>query len=343
MKKFLKNYWLFIILAFLASILASWYLINKFITPEKIKKSVDLLSIPQQKINSYPLETKPNFNYLINNFPDMVKNLEVYEVEPLIFSEKDLLAFKEKFGFNDEPKIIKDETTKELIYIWGNVKESLSISPVKASIDYTFIDDSQDTSIKTTLDVDVTKSYVKNFLTEKGLYPESEKISLEVKNLSYLKPNGSEYEETKTLNETSIINLEFQYLINDYSLLETGVSSIIRDNNEILKLYYRPSFKKIKGIGLYPIKNKEEIVDNLKSLNSINYFEIINDYSLPEESKDIKTADFDKIEIIYIKNNTNQSYLQPFFFIKGQAILNDGRKAEIGIYLPAIKDEYLLK
>lgn len=343
MKKFLKNYWLFITLAFVASVLAGWYFVNKYAVLKTIKKPDHLLSIPQQKNNSYPLKIKPSFDYLINHFPEMVKNLETYEVESPIFSEKDLLNFAEKFNFTNEPKIIEDKTTKELIYIWGDSEKSLSVNPKKATIDYIFINESPELTIKNQFDMNIIKDYLKNFLIGKSLYPENEKIGLEIKNSSYLKPIGDEYEETVSPNEASIINIEFQYLINNYRLLKTGISFLIGNDHDILKFYYRPPFKAVKNIGSYPLKNKEEIINNLNSFTSINYFEIIGDYSLYEESREIKTADFNKIDLVYIKNETPQSYLQPFFFITGQAVLNDGRVAEIGIYLPAIKDEYLLK
>ncbi|MCJ7804687.1 hypothetical protein MUP35_03085 [Patescibacteria group bacterium] len=343
MKNFLKKYWLFITLAFVVSVLTGWYFINKFTIPKEIKESENLLSIPQQKINSYPLKVKPGFDYLISHFPEMVKNLETYEVETFIFSEEELSNLAERFGFGNEPKIIEDKTTKERIYAWGDSEKSLSINPVKANIDYIFINESPDSLIKNPFNINATKDYIRNFLIEKGLYPKDEKISLELKNSSYLKPIGNEYEKTNNPNESAVANFEFQYLINNYHLIETSINFLIGNNNEILKFYYRPSFKMIKSIGLYPLKTKEKIINDLKSFNSINYFEIISDYSFPEESRDIKTADFNEINLVYIKNATSQSYLQPFFFIKGQAILNDGRIAEIGIYLPAIKDEYLLK
>lgn len=341
MKKFLKNYWLFILLAFIASILVGLFFINKKGGGQEKLEKERLLSIPYQKFEEYQLKVSPNFNYLYNNFPSLPQREIVYEVTHSSFSEQEAIEIAKKFGFQNKPEfsIYNDK----IFYDWKEPDKFLTINLSDGKIDFNNKDRNLITSPSIFLpNISEVDFLVKSILEEKSLLPKEE-INLLVNDKSYLKLFDYEYGTTNNPKEAFAIQVKLQYQLKKIKILGADMTILIGNNNEILKLNYLSSFKTIKTLDSYPLKNKEEIIKNLKSLNLINYFEIINGYSFLEESVNIRKINFNKIEIVYIKNQFPQTNLQPIFFISGQAVLKDGTQTEVGIYLPAIQDKYLLK
>lgn len=340
MKKFLKNYWLIIFLAFIASLLLGIFLIQRNKTLKVVPKEEKLLSLPYPKFQKYQLKIPLNYNNLLKNFPELTQGEIVYEIENPFFSEQEAVKIAENFGFKNNPEF-KDYNNK-IYYEWDDPQKNLTINLTEGKIDFTNKNPNLDTSLISLPDISKIDSIVKSILEEMGLLPE-EKINLLIKDKSYLKLFDYEYGTTNDPKEAFAIQVNLQYELEKIKFLENDITILIGDKNEILKLSYQSMFKKIKILDSYPLKNKGEIIEKLKSLNLINYFKIINDYELSAESQKINKISLNKIELIYLKTETPQSYLQPIFFINGQAVLDDGRSAEVGIYLPAIKEEYLLK
>jgi len=339
MKKFLKHYWLIIFLAFLASLIISIFLIQKRIEEEPLKRE-DLLLIPYPKFKEYQLTTPLAFNNLSKNLNELPQEGLVYEIENPSFPEQKAIEIAQKFNFKDNPQF-RDFNNK-IYYEWDDLGKNLSINLTDGEFNFTNKNPNLQTLSITLPDINQIESLVKSILEEKGLLPTGE-FSLIIKDKSYLQLFDYEYGTTNNPQEAFAIQVELQYELKKIKFLENGIIILIGDKSEILKLDYQSIFKKAKTLDSYPLKNREEIIKNLNSLNSINYFKIINDYELTAEPQNINKVDLNKIELIYLKTELPQSYLQPVFFISGQAVLNDDRVAEIGIYLPAIKDDYLLK
>lgn len=342
MKKFLKNYWLIIFLAFIASLLISVFFIkrgNGEIQP--VVNLEKLLLLPNPKFQEYPIKVSINYDDLLKNFPEIPKSETVYRVESPFFSDQEAIEVAEKFSFKGAPEF-KDFENK-IYYDWNTPQKDLTINLTEGKFDFNNkILNLGNTSPISLPDISSIDSDVKLILEEKGLFPDGE-ANLFIKNKSYLKLFGLEYGTTKNPQEAFAIEVELQYKLKDIRFLENDIILLIGDKKEILKLEYQSMFKNFQNLNTYPLKNKNEVIENLKSINVINYFKIINDYELSGESKEIKNIYLNQVELIYLKIKPGQSYLQPIFFISGQALLRDGRTAEVGIYLPAIKDEYLLK
>lgn len=340
MKKFLKNYWLIIFLAFIASLLLGIFLIQKNKTLKVTPGEEKLLLLPYPKFQEYQLKIPLDYNDLLKNFPELTQEEIVYEIENPFFSEQEAVKIAENFGFKNNPEF-KDYNNK-IYYEWDDSQKNLTINLTEGKIDFTNKNPNLETSLISLPDISRVDSIIKSILEEMGLLPE-EKINLLIKGKSYLKLFGYEYGTTTNPQEAFGIQVNIQYELEKIRLLENDIIILIGDKNDILKLSYQSLFKKIKVLDSYLLKDKEEIIRELKSSSLINYFKIINGYELSTDPQDIKNISLEKIELVYLKTETPQSYLQPIFFINGQAVLNDGRVAEVGVYLPAIKDEYLLK
>jgi len=340
MKKFLKNYWLIIFLAFIVSLLLSIFLIQKNKALKIVPKEEKLLLLPCPKFQEYQLKITLDHNDLLKNFPELAQEEIVYEIKNPFFSEQETVKIAENFGFKNNPEF-KDYNNK-IYYEWDNSQKNLTINLTEGKIDFTNKNPNLDTSLISLPDISEIDPIVKSILEEKGL-PLEEKINLLIKNKSYLKLFDYEYGITNNPKEAFAIQVNLQYKLEKIRFLENDITILIGDKNEILKLSYQSIFKKVKILDSYPLKNKEEIIKELKSSNLINYFNIINDYELSADPQDIKNINLNKIELVYLKTEIPQSNFQPIFFISGQAILNDNRIAEVGLYVPAIKDEYLLK
>lgn len=339
MKNFLKNYWLIIILALMASLLAGFFFIKKEVPrEEKLEK---LLSLPQPKFQKYPIKVSLNDNSLLKNFPEIPQSETAYKVENPSFSDQEAIEIAKKFNFNGSPEFKNFEN--RIYYDWSDEEKDLTINLTEGNLNFIKKDLKVDNNSSIPLpDVSEINSIFELFLKENSLLPQKD-IDLLIKDKSYLQAFGLEYGRTNNPQEAFAIEVKLQYQFNNIRFLENEIVVLIGDKNEILKLEYQSVPKNLQTFDIYPLKNKNEIMENLKSINFINYFKIINDYELSGDSEDIKTIDLDKIELIYVKDNVSQSYLQPIFFISGQGVLKDGRVAEVGIYLSAIKDEYLLK
>jgi len=340
MKKFFKNYWLIIFLALIASLLIGIFFIKKDEGPWVNPNLEKLLPLPYPKFKEYQLKIPLNFNDLLKNFPELAQGEFVYEIENPFFTEQEAIEIAKNFGFKNDPEL-KNYDNK-IYYEWNDPQKDFIINLTEGKINFTNKNPNLDTSLISLPDISKIDSAIKSILAEKELLP-NEEINLLINDKSYLKLFGYEYGTTNDPKEAFAIQVKLQYKLKKIRFLENDVIILVGDKNEILKLDYQSIFKKIKILDSYPLKNKEEIIEKLKTLNSINYFKIINDYELLGEPQNIKSVDLDKIELVYLKTDTPQSYLQPLFFISGQAVLNDGRVAEVGVYLPAIKDQYLLK
>lgn len=339
MKKFLKNYWLIIFLAFIASLLIGIFFIKRESGTEKDTEK--LLPIPKPRFQEYQIKTTLNYSNLLKNFPEIPQSESVYEVGSPSFLDQEAIKIAEKFNLKEKPNF-KDFENK-IYYEWIRPEKDLIINLTEGNLDFIRKDlKLNNFSLISLPDISEVNSITQLFLEEKGLLP-SKDIELSIKDKSYLQSFGLEYGVTNNPQEAFAIEVSLQYKLNNIRFLENDVVILIGDKNEVLKLEYQSMFKNLQSFDTYPLKNKSEIIESLKSIKSINYFKIINDYALPMESENIKSIDLNKIELVYLKNTAPQSYLQPIFFISGQGILSGNKIAEVGIYLPAIKDEYLLK
>jgi len=344
LKKFILKYWVFILLAFLVAFFTSTYFINKYQPKIKVE---DLLKIPILALSSYQIKNQPEYSSLEKDFPQLKKEALVFEIKKQIFSNQEAISIANRFNFKNEPTVQQDQSSKDIFYFWEDEEiGNLSINLSKGEVNYTnkkgflFIP-----GIKRKLpSLNEAENFTWSFIKEKEFSPLIENTNLVLIKNQYYKDKESDIEEVNSPENADFINLSLEYQINNINVKEAAINLTIGENLEILKFNYSSLFSELKELSLYPLKGKSEILQALKNNKTINNLRLIGgDTIIKDDSQNIKNIDLNEIELVYLKTEIPQPYLQPIFFISGQAILNNERAAKVGIYLPAIKDEYLLK
>jgi len=348
-KKFISKYWLFILLTAIATILIIFYFNNK-INKDIETKEERLVSLIKPEINnqSSPI---PQTNQLEDNFPSLNKSLMVYQVDNYRLTNQEAINIAQEFGFKKNPEVTSDEVNGQ-IYSWSDEISNLSVYFKEGIIDYglNLLENPELIQGKAPSPEEAEFNF-KNFL-KKINFLSLGKINLELKKTYYIKLNNGYFDETiKDDPEKNLINLEFAYKLNSYEI--QGFNPITIDvfldsQFKIIRLTAQKIFQKIEELDLYPLKTKVEILQILKNQPQLSFLKDLN--SSPQSEipleyglKKIRQINFNKIELIYFKNKTYQAYLQPVYLITGDAYLEDIGWVQAGLYLPAIKDEYLLK
>jgi len=340
-KEFILKYWLFIFLAALVATLASIFLVNR-----EVKEGKDqLLSISSPKIETIPTSISPNLKNLKNNFPDFDQKLPVFEVSGLSLSNQESLKIASDFGFNQVPNVT------DSIYDWSTEFNDLSIYLEEGIINYGLnLLNHPELISGSPPSIEEAENQGREFLKKEGFLLPKE-IEVELEETYYAKVIGSYFEATKEEDkEKTLTYIKFIYKLNNKKIKGLGLndfSFFIGSDFKIARLDYSRMFKEIKSIDLYPLKNKEAIINSLQSKPRISYLKRQDHYSneylfLEEDVKTLKNLSFDNIELIYYKYSPLQTYLQPVFLITGTAQLENNEVVETGLYLPAIKDQYLL-
>jgi hypothetical protein len=344
---FLKKYWLFILLPILITILAGFY----FNRPKTEQKSVvKLPPLTKPEINSQA-SIIPEISQLEKNFPVFNQEAEVYQVKDNSFSDQEAINISKKFGFQENPKATRDNINGS-IYRWSNETSNLSVYLRNGEINYGLnllknpqLIEGEPPSLEE------AELNFRSFLKENGLF-DSEKVSLELKKANFAKINKGYFEET-TVNDQGkkLAYLEFVYKINNFEVQGIGpiqINVYLGPKSKIVNLNFMKTFNQIADFNSYPLKSKEEILQILKNKPQITFLrnpnseleeEVLLEYALQQ----IKELTFDKIELVYFKGDSQQSFLQPVYLISGDAYLPDVGHLNAGFYLPAVQDQYLLK
>ncbi len=337
-KRFFKKYWLFIILALIAGTLLSLYVVNK-LDEDEIREDLSLVSPP--KIKGFPLNTNLNYSGLQKEKIE-IKEENVYEIDNYLFSDQEAISIAQKFNFKTIPEVYQDQENNNIFYEWSEGNKYLSINLSMAEVEYQRDDlelISQEKGILSNLSQ--AEEIARKFLGDFQLLP-PENINLVLDFKKYLQINEVYFNEVKSPQEASLLQLNFRYQIKEKRLSGASISLYLTKNNEIFRLIYNPSFKEIKDIGLYPLKTKEEVIKELEMVDFLHYIDKENYYVTSDEIKNLSAVNLNKIKLTYLRTAQKENYLIPLFLISGQGLLKNGEKVEVGLYLPAIKDEYLL-
>ncbi len=345
-KVFFQKYWLFIILAAAVTILTSFYFFQRNLIQEKKK---NLISLIPPEIKTYSSNI-PNLTVLEKDFPDFPKEIEVYQVGNNFISDQQALKISQNFGYQENPIVTNDINGP--IYSWSNEFNNLSIYLKEGKFQYA-LDLLRNPELINGEPPNFQESENKlnELLKERELIP-MEKIKLKIIEKNYYLIGASNFIKTIPSDpQKSLTFLNSIYEINSFKIEgpETPFISIYFTNNfQIARFDYSKIFENINTLDKYPLKTKSELLKSIKENPQISYLKNSESFYqenliIGEKIPNLKSLSFEKIELIYYKEIKPQSYLQPVFLITGEAILGDGTQAEVGVYLPAIKDEYLLK
>lgn len=336
-KSFFSKYWLFILLTIIATIFGAFYFKNKSISPIAGNK---LLGLPSPKIESYKIPNSVSISLEENDLQLTEKDLEVYQVSSFVFSDQEAIDVAKKIGFSQSPVVTYDQIRGGNVYTWSEEQKSLTINLHWGTINYHQKSNNQNLSPITLSDAE---KIAHQFLENNGFLPPNN-INLVKRDLSYIKTSEMGSKKVSSPKEANLIEIDFEDEINQKKIINCFAILAVDFSGQIVNFNYQPVFKEVKILDKYPLKLRTEIMENLKNKREISYLFTPSSYSpTSEEVKRITGLSFNQIEIVYYKYDPLQSYLQPVFLVTGSVNLENNQQAEVGIYLPAIKDQYLLK
>jgi hypothetical protein len=337
-KSFFLKYWLFIFLVIIIITLLGFYIKVKIYSP-KNQENLLLITIP--KIESYPISIPLDTSQIEKKISSFNKTQEAYQVTQSSFSNEKAIFIGEKFGFLDPPTVFFDNQEGS-VYNWSDQENYLSINLRWGSIDYR-INPSLKNNSYSFPEFSQVEKISKDFLNKNDFLP-PKLISLKINDIYYVNDSGFGLEKVESSQNANLVKIIFDFEINNKKIIGPSITMGIDSSSKITYFNYQTTFREITFLDNYPLKTKEEIIQILKTKPTVNYLYIPNYYgATQEEFKNINNIVLENIELIYYKYNPLQLYLQPFFLITGKATLKNGTQGEVGSYLPAIKDEYLLK
>jgi len=339
-KNFFSKYWLFVLLTIIATIFGTFYFKNKSIPPIVGNK---LLGLPSPQIESYKIPNSVSISLEENNLESPKKDLEVYQASSFVFSDQEAIEIAKRLGFLQLPTVTYNQIRKGNVYTWDDEQKSLIMNLNWGTINYHQKLKNQSPSQINSITLTEGEEIVSKFLESNGFLPNGD-ISLVKKDLFYIKTSEMGAKKVSSPQEANLIEADFDYKINQKKITNCFIIIAIDFSKQIVNFNYQPAFKGVKILDNYPLKLRDEIMKDLKNKREISYLLTPSSYSpTSEEVKKITSLSFNQIEIAYYKYDPLQSYLQPVFLVTGIANLENNQQAEIGVYLPAIKDQYLLK
>lgn len=333
---FLKRYWLFILLAFLATLVV---LIRFFFAkpqePGRVVPKPTPSFAPLIKIEGVPITGQLKIE--VAEFPTEEK-LFVYKGIPQKLNDSKVREIAVFFGFKGEP-IINQEEKKGTIYIWSFQEKYLIVEAGTPRILYG-IDLLNNPQLLTKEGSLPTKDEAEEKL--KNLYS-TLKLSPQFKNLwsqteRYLRVRGPIFEETIPF-EAELIEAGFGQKIDKFPVLgldpERPLLRLMLDkNNQIVQFEYQILSSDFQVREEYLLKTKTETENSLRNEGRIVAV------NLPiQETTTFRfvSGALNQAEIIYFQPPEPSELIQPVFLLKGEVTLEDGTTTQIVVYLPAIR------
>lgn len=332
--RFFKRYWIFIILAAVASGLLIVRLSQKGqpspLVPQPAPSPQIILSPP--KITGVTLPRNSTVSVSNFSFPS---SLKIYQVQAVKISSDQAIKIAREFDFSEPPRKSEDIFLGNF-YTWATEKHSLSVALDANRIDYGVNLYQSNQSAQTTLPSPGTaKTNLEALLTKLELQSGFE---LKWQKEEYL-TEGYNLPPTSNPEEADFIKIGANPALGQYQLVglnptEPLVSLILDKSGKINNFQYQISFTSFEGKETYDLKTEKEI-ENILLLEGI----IVYSDTLKEtiEEPNFAQAEFNQIALAYYQNPDKNPILQPIYILSGQGILESGEKTEIIAYLPAIK------
>ena len=296
-----------------------------------------LPSLP--KVEVTPALPQPGYaRYTLRASLPQVEKLPVYQYNPP--GEGVVAQFIARWpkvlGFSGEPEEIEDALEGTLL-LWSKEGQTLVVNEDASGLSYRVDLKADPTTLSGSFlpSFDAAAEIVERTLEELG----SARGGLGLlkhdptKNKA-LKTGVSLVQET-TLAEAELVEVYFTALINDYPVyLEGGpewdpVLAWVGRDGKLLRLEYHPVGTVGEKIADYPLKNQEELLEDLDNGEGIV---VSSSFSGGEE---IVSTVITKIDLGYLLPQSNTTAIQPIFVLTGQSQTAKGKTGTITIYLPA--------
>lgn len=310
---------------------------NKSKKPISPTPTIPTPYIPEQAPKDILKNSKVTFNLKESdlNFPDQFVLLN-QSLNPTL-NDTTATQIAKNLDFTSSP-IVAEDVNNGTTYIWNNQGSSITIIPNAKTVRYYSSNKDINVADKKLSDESMIKT-AEDFLVDKiGLTKDNFKFS----NFLYFnKFAGLEGYKTVSKNNAAVIQMNFYPSSSDYPVYT------INDKNtvymvQILKngdVYYA----EIELPGTlskeqqnHKLLNFQEIKDSI--MNSIIISMNDKNVNLLDLGSDAITAvSIESIDLVYLYDKPDSSFLQPIFLFRGKAGLK-GEKEEVNIslYLPAI-------
>lgn len=333
-KQFLGNYWIFIILAAVASGLLIIRLNQrgKPTFPGTQPTPTPQLSLTKPKIPgiTIPLETKTTITDF--SFPSQLK---IYQGKESQVSVDQATKIAKEFNFSGSASKSED-VFLGTFYTWSSKTNFLSIAIDSNKIEYGLdLYQAQVPNQGSLPSPEEAKKTLENLLDKLGLKPEFE---FKWQKEEYL-VQGYYFQPAANQNEADFIKVGFNPAVGQHQLVgldpnEPLASLILGKGGEIIRFQYQVYFANFEGQQTYALKTKETVQATLMTEGRIVYAGTLE--KTTQEPK-ITQAEFNQIRLAYFQEPEKNSVVQPIYILSGQGTLDNGEITEIIAYLPAIK------
>ena len=281
-----------------------------------------------------PQPTAPRYS-LRGSLPQ-VEKLPVYQYNPPgggVVAQF-IARWPRALGFSGEPEMIED-ALEGILLLWSKQGQTLVIDEQASRLSYR-VDLNEPAALP--------GSFLPTFeqaalIVERTLEELGETSGIPqydpTKNKT-LKTGVSLVQET-TLAEAELLEIHFTARIDNYPVyLEGGpewdpVLAWVGRDGKLLRLEYHPLGTVGEKIADYPIKNQEELLEDLERGEGT----VVS--SSLEGGEEIATAAVTKIDLGYLLPQTGTVAIQPIFVLTGSARTQSGKTGTITIYLPAAR------
>jgi hypothetical protein len=331
--KFFKRYWIFVILAAIASGLLIFRLYQKQQPlPEPQPMPPPPISLSQPKISGTTLPSNSKISLTDFSFPS---RLRIYQGQTAELSLDKAKKIAQGLNLSGSPQEVND-VFLGTFYTWSSDTAFLSVgldtNKIGYSLDLSQVSTPQEGSLPST---ESAKAELENLLSKIGLEPDFE---LKWQKEEYLMKNYN-LPPTSSPEEADFIKVGANQTIGQYQLVslnptEPLISLILNKNKEVVRFQYQIYFSNFEDQETYDLKTKVEVENLLLSEGRVVYFGTFQTSVKPPE---ISQAEFNQITLAYYQDPDKNPILQPIYILSGQGTLEDGEKTEIVAYLPAIK------
>ena len=281
-----------------------------------------------------PQPTAPRYS-LRGSLPQ-VEKLPVYQYNPPgggVVAQF-IARWPRALGFSGEPEMIED-ALEGILLLWSKEGQTLVIDEQASRLSYR-VDLNEPAALSGSFlpSFEAAAEIVERTLEELG--EASELLQHDPVKNKALKTGVSLVQET-TLAEAELLEIHFVAKVNDYPIylsnlpLADPVLAWVGRDGKLLRLEYRPVGNLGEKIADYPLKNSEEVLQNLNSGEGV----IVS--SNLEGGEEIISTTITKVGLGYLLPQPNATTVQPIFVLTGSAKTRSGKTGVVTIYLPAAR------
>ncbi len=260
-----------------------------------------------------------------------VQRLPVYRWERV---DTQVDPYARVLGFSGEPEAIEDALEGTLL-LWSQEGQTLVVNQDGSGLSYR-VDLKSDPSALTGSFLptfEQAAAIVERTLEEFGSAPGG--LEYDPTKNKALK-TGVEYVSETTTDQAELVEVHFTAKINDYPLyLQSGpdwdpVLAWVGRDGKLLRLEYHPLGTVGEKIADYPLKNYEEVLQDLNNGKGV----VVS--SNLEGGEEIISTTITRVTLGYLLPQPDVTVIQPIYVLQGGARTASGKTGTVTIYLGAV-------